>query len=286
MKRPLIRLFRDEAGNALVETAIAAPFFAALLTGAADMSSAYAQKIKIQQAAARSIELATASGYNGSAFSTIQADAATAAGVNASDVVVDKWLECAGVRQTDFAGICATGQLPARYGVDQRLLELSAHVCLCGEICPAIHRRHDRAVRLRCCEDPMTNARIKILSDERGAAAVEFVIAVPVVLMMIFGIMQISMVLFAQAGLREAVEAGARYATIYPSPSDEQIIAKVNATRFGLDATRLSGPNIVHGTTSGVHYVDVSMTYTTPLNFVFFHGPTVTLNKTRRAYQP
>lgn len=132
----------------------------------------------------------------------------------------------------------------------------------------------------------MTGLHLKLFLDQRGAAAVEFVIAIPVVLMMIFGIMQISMILYARAGLQEAVEAGARYATIYPSPSDAQIIAKVNATRFGLDATRLSGPNIAHGTTSGVNYVDVSMTYSAPLNFIFFRGPTVTLNKTRRAYQP
>jgi Flp pilus assembly protein TadG len=114
-RRLLLHLFRDEAGNALVETAIAAPFFAALLAGATDLSNAYAQKVRIQQAAARSIELATASGYNGSAFSTLQTDAATAASVDQSNVIVDKWLECAGVRQTSFTGVCTTGQLPARY---------------------------------------------------------------------------------------------------------------------------------------------------------------------------
>lgn len=115
MIRFLHILKRDERGNALVEAAIVMPVLATLFAGATDMSQAYAKKIRIQQAAARSIELATASGYNNPAFNTLQDDAATAAGVPSSSVVVDKWLECNGTRQSSFSGTCATGQFIARY---------------------------------------------------------------------------------------------------------------------------------------------------------------------------
>lgn len=132
----------------------------------------------------------------------------------------------------------------------------------------------------------MNNNLRQLLRHDSGAAAVEFVIAAPVVLVMIFGIIQLSTIMYARNGLQEAVEAGARYATIYPKPTDAQIIAKVTASKFGLDPSHVIGPTLYHGTTNGISYVDVTMTYSAPVNFTFFKGPTVTFSRTRRAYQP
>ena len=125
-----------------------------------------------------------------------------------------------------------------------------------------------------------------ILQNERGASAVEFAIAVPVLLVLIIGIIQLGIRFMANAGLQQAVEEGARYATIYPNPNDSAIIARVNDKRFGLDAANVTGPSVTHGTSNGVSYVDVTMSYSAPLNFVFFETDPVTLSHTRRAYQP
>jgi Flp pilus assembly protein TadG len=123
-------------------------------------------------------------------------------------------------------------------------------------------------------------------SDRRGASAVEFAFAIPVLLMAIIGILQVSTMFFANAGLQQAVESGARYATIYPSPSDSQIIAKVNSNRYGLDSSRVTGPTVSHGTSNGVNYVDVSMSYSVPVNFAFVPATSFTITKSQRAYQP
>lgn len=125
-----------------------------------------------------------------------------------------------------------------------------------------------------------------IRSDERGASATEFALAVPILLILIIGILQLGILFFANAGLRQAVEEGARYATIYPSPSDSAITAKVTGSRFGLDSAYITGPTVTHGTSSGVKYVDVTMSYAVPLDFVLFEASPVTLTHSRRAYQP
>ncbi len=125
-----------------------------------------------------------------------------------------------------------------------------------------------------------------IAQDQRAVAAVEFAMAAPLLIAMMLGILQMSMMFFANAGLQQAVEAGARYATIYPSPSDAQIIAKVSARQFGLDASRITGPSVSHGTANGVKYVEVTMAYAMPSTFVFFQTSPLTLTHTRRAYQP
>jgi hypothetical protein len=90
----------------------------------------------------------------------------------------------------------------------------------------------------------------------------------------------------ANAGLQQAVEEGARYATIYPNPSDTAIATHVTDSKFGLQSANIIGPSVSHGTTSGVNYVDVTMSYTVPLNFVLFETAPVVLSHTRRAYQP
>lgn len=132
----------------------------------------------------------------------------------------------------------------------------------------------------------MIGRRQSMLRDEQGASAVEFAVAIPVLAILIVGILQLGILFFANAGLQQAVESGARFATISPSPSDSAITAKVTSSRFGLDASRVTGPTISHGTTNGVDWVDVTMSYAVPLNMVFFQLGPITLTHTRRAYQP
>ena len=131
----------------------------------------------------------------------------------------------------------------------------------------------------------MARARA-LLQNEKGASAVEFVLAFPVLMIFIIGILQLGILFSANAGLRQAVEEGARLATIFPTPDDAQITARVSNSKFGLVASRITGPTVTHGASNGVNFVDVSMSYSVPLDFVLFTTAPVTLSYTRRAYQP
>jgi Flp pilus assembly protein TadG len=117
----LLKLVRHEKGQAIMEAAIVLPFLFAMVAGVVDVSRAYAQKVKIQQAAARSMELATATATsfdpaNPASFTPpLKADAAQAAGVPTAQVATDNWLECAGVRQANTSVVCGTGQFSATY---------------------------------------------------------------------------------------------------------------------------------------------------------------------------
>ncbi|MBA3730486.1 MAG: pilus assembly protein, partial [Sphingomonas sp.] len=65
--------------------------------------------------------------------------------------------------------------------------------------------------------------------NERGAAAIEFAIAVPILILMIYGIFRLGLLFQANAGMQHALGEGARYATIYPTPTNTQIQTKMNA---------------------------------------------------------
>lgn len=130
----------------------------------------------------------------------------------------------------------------------------------------------------------MTRSLRTLLRERRGAAAVEFAIGVPVLLLFIFAIAQFGIFFFANAGVHHAVGEGARYALIYPTPSDAAIRARMLDRRFGLKLDQIQGPTVVRGVDNGVDYAEVSMRYTVPINFVFFRTAPVTIDRSQRAY--
>jgi Flp pilus assembly pilin Flp len=115
MTRAFRTLARDERGGSIIELALVLPVLASLLIGMVDISRAYSAKLQLEQAAYRAIEKVQQYQTTTDTYSTLQAEAATAAGVNASAVTVDPWLECNGVRQADYHGVCPNGQVYTRY---------------------------------------------------------------------------------------------------------------------------------------------------------------------------
>ena len=70
-------------------------------------------------------------------------------------------------------------------------------------------------------------------SDARGAAAVEFALLLPVLIMLVFGIVQFSLAYNRQQGLHAAAREGARLASL-PTSSKTQVVARVNDALEGV----------------------------------------------------
>jgi Flp pilus assembly protein TadG len=117
----LSRLRRDERGAAIIEMALVLPVFGALVIGVADISRAYSQKLILEQAAYRAIEKVQQYQSNVSTYNTLKTEAVTAASasgftdVTTTNVTVDFWLECSGVRQTNYNTTCPTEAETARW---------------------------------------------------------------------------------------------------------------------------------------------------------------------------
>lgn len=130
----------------------------------------------------------------------------------------------------------------------------------------------------------MTGRR-SILDHNGGAGAVEFALAAPVLLAFVFATTQLGMLFFASADMRNAVGAGARLASIYPSPSDTRIINRVNESIAGLDRRHITGPTLLRGRDAAENeFVEITVTYAAPIDFILFDSPRVTLSETRRVF--
>jgi len=126
----------------------------------------------------------------------------------------------------------------------------------------------------------MTRFR-KLRSDQAGSAAVEFVVAAPVLVSMLWGIFQFAILLQANAGMQHALGEGARLATIFPTPSETAIQLKITSAKFGVGNGTWDTP-VISYPEAGTMQIDVS--YRQPLDFLFFPGPTVDLSASKRVY--
>jgi Flp pilus assembly protein TadG len=118
---------------------------------------------------------------------------------------------------------------------------------------------------------------MSLARDRKGSSAVEFSIVIPILMSMIWGIFQLSLIFEANAGMTNALGQAARLATIYPTPSDTAIQDQITSSKFGLLNGTWSTPTI---TTAGTTKT-ITVSYSQPLDFLFFAGPTVTLTKSK-----
>jgi len=119
--------------------------------------------------------------------------------------------------------------------------------------------------------------------DCRGATILEFALIAPVLLAMLLGIALLGIVFYAEAGLRSTVEDAARYATIWPRPTQTQIAARMASKQFGMDPANIVAPTITFNTTTTPYYVTITMGYNLTINYVL-GSQTIALSETRRAY--
>jgi Flp pilus assembly protein TadG len=130
----------------------------------------------------------------------------------------------------------------------------------------------------------MIRLRSRLCADERGLSAVEFALVAPVLLLAIIGAAQLGGLFMANAALSHSLAEGARYAGIFPQPTQAQIRERMTASRFGLKPANLSTPTITTGKSDGADYLEISVTYSVPLDFVLIKPPPVKLTQTRRVF--
>lgn len=126
---------------------------------------------------------------------------------------------------------------------------------------------------------------MSLFRNERGASALEFAFAAPVLFIFVIAIAQLGTVFFANTGLQHALSEGTRMAAVYPVPSDAAITAAVTNRRLGYDPAHLDSTVqlITKGQDGTKPYIDLRLRYRVPLNLLL-RNETLTLEHSRRVY--
>ena len=128
----------------------------------------------------------------------------------------------------------------------------------------------------------MTRLLKRLWADESGANIIEFAVAMPVLTVFIYGIFVVGKLFEAQAGMQHALGEAARYATLFPTPTDDQLRAKMAAKKFG--TTGNGGVLSPLGITTDGNTKTLSLTYSQQTNFLLFRGPNVSITRSKKVY--
>lgn len=120
-----------------------------------------------------------------------------------------------------------------------------------------------------------------IFKRDSGIAAAEFALGAPFLLALVYGLAQLAIVMFAQAGLNHAIGQASRVASTFPRPADDLIRQAATESRFGLDTQKLSTPELTHSTVAGVDYLRISLSYSMEVDMLFLPSKPLTLTESR-----
>ncbi len=133
---------------------------------------------------------------------------------------------------------------------------------------------------------------LNLRADERGTAIIEMAIAMPTLILFLWGIFQVGVAFQAKAGMQHALGEGARLATLCynpnpntgcNAPSNTAIKDEIANRVFGTKVGTFNTPTVTNGPT-GEQYKDLSVTFTMTPNFLFFDGPPINITETKRVY--
>ncbi|MCY7399281.1 MAG: pilus assembly protein [Sphingomonas bacterium] len=124
----------------------------------------------------------------------------------------------------------------------------------------------------------------KLRKDERGVATIEMALTLPILLTFIYGIFQVGVILAANAGMQHALGEGARYATLFPTPTNQQIAERIEAKKFGAYVGLWTAATVNNPPSGTTGYRDLSIGYSVTPNFLFFNGPAIAWTRQKRVY--
>ena len=126
----------------------------------------------------------------------------------------------------------------------------------------------------------------QFLRNTRGAAAIEFALALPILASLMIGILQFALVFQASGAMRHASGEGIRYAKVHPGATESEVLAVVRSALGGIDKDNITSLTFVRGTTGEADYGRVAMSYSLQPLIPFVSLPPIVLNETKFTYLP
>jgi Flp pilus assembly protein TadG len=132
----------------------------------------------------------------------------------------------------------------------------------------------------------------RLCRDDRGAAIVELAFALPILIVMIWMLVQLAQVYRAVAGMQQGLGEGARYATLCLNPSTtgcssptvDQVKNKINSQVVGVGPGTFTVTTPVSGTSGTSKYYDLTVNYTQPTSLLLLPGPTINVRRSKRVW--
>ena len=117
--------------------------------------------------------------------------------------------------------------------------------------------------------------------DRRGAAAVEFVFAIPIFIALLIGVVEFSRILVVRSSMQFAVEETTRHAMVHGDATDETLMDMVRQKIATSDSEQIIVA-VTTETVSSVKYLKITASYSVPMITGFFGSEPFTLTSSSR----
>jgi hypothetical protein len=124
----------------------------------------------------------------------------------------------------------------------------------------------------------------KLLRNQEGATVIELAFALPILVMLIWMVVQLGLVFRAMSGIQHALGEGARTATLWPVPDAATVEAKMNDAVYGIGPGTFTVLAAVAGEADGSDYLDLQVTYSQDTDLLIFPGPTIDVSRSKRVW--
>jgi len=131
-----------------------------------------------------------------------------------------------------------------------------------------------------------------IFRDQKGAAVIEMAFALPILIMMLWMLVQLGQVYRAIAGIQQALGEGARYATLCLTPTSmgcttptaTAVKTKIESSVYGSGPGTFNTPLPTLSTAGTSKYYDLKVNYSQPTNLLLLPGPTIQVSRSKRVW--
>ncbi len=124
----------------------------------------------------------------------------------------------------------------------------------------------------------------KLSRNEDGVAVIEMAFALPILVMLLWMMIQLGLVFRAMSGIQHALGEGARAATLWPVPTTEAIEDRMEAAVYGIGPGDFTIVDPVAGKADGSDYLELQVTYTQDTDLLFLPGPTISVSRSKRVW--
>jgi Flp pilus assembly protein TadG len=134
----------------------------------------------------------------------------------------------------------------------------------------------------------------RIRTDQHGVAAIEMAFALPVLIVMIWMIVQLAMIYRALAGIQQGLGEGARLATLCLDPTatgcniaaPSVIQNRIESSVYGIGPGVFGTPTPVctNDAVNGGSFYDLRVNYTQHTSLLLFPGPDISLSRSKRVW--
>lgn len=125
---------------------------------------------------------------------------------------------------------------------------------------------------------------VRILRDPGGATAIEMAFAFPILVMFIWAIYQFGLIFRANSGIQHALGEGARYATLWPTPANEDVRTRMSESVYGIGPGDFTIAEPVEAIADGATYLDLQVNYQQNTNLLLAPGPRISITKRKRVW--